>query len=110
MKKFAWLAVIVICIIGFAAVLIGCGEETTTTTAAPTTTAPAGGETTTTAAEATTTTVGEKIVLKYAHFTSGKDFPGRQLDFWAEEINKRTNGQVEVQKSWRHAADPEEHV
>lgn len=96
MKKFAWLAVIVICVIGFAAVLAGCGGETTTT-AAPTTTAPAG-ETTTTAAEATTTTVGEKIVLKYAHFTSGKDFPGRQLDFWAEEINKRTNGQVEVQK------------
>jgi len=97
-KRFAWLAVIVICITGFAAVVAGCGGETTTTTAATTTTAPAGGETTTTGGESTSTTVGEKMVLKYAHFTSGKDFPGRQLDFWAEEINKRTNGQVEVQK------------
>ena len=89
----ALLLTIVVVVVGLVA---GCGG-TTTTTAATTTTA-GGADTTATSAATTTTVAPEKIVLKYAHFTSGKDFPGRQLDFWVDEIQKQTNGQVEVQK------------
>lgn len=95
MKKYSWLALLLV--VAVCAVLVaGCGGTTTTTAATTTTTG--GAEATTTTAATTETTVGEKIVLKYAHFTGGKDFPGRQLDFWAEEIEKQTNGQVEVRK------------
>lgn len=87
-------ALIMVVLVG---VMGGCGGGTTTSGVTSVSTSA---ETGTTAESATTTSTAapEKIVLKYAHFTSGKDFPGRQLDFWADEINKRTNGQVEVQK------------
>ena len=35
--------------------------------------------------------------MKYAFFTPATTFPGVQMDWWAAEMNKRTNGQVTVQ-------------
>ncbi len=40
----------------------------------------------------------EPITLKYAFFAPGNTFPGKQMDKWAEEVEKRTNGQVTVEK------------
>ncbi|MHB8867988.1 MAG: TRAP transporter substrate-binding protein [Thermoleophilia bacterium] len=87
------LAIVTACILSlFAFTLVACGgEDATTTTAAP-------GETGTTAAPSTNTTApAEKITLKYAYFAPEANFPGRQMMWWAEEVSKRTNGQVEVQ-------------
>jgi TRAP-type C4-dicarboxylate transport system substrate-binding protein len=39
----------------------------------------------------------KKITLTYAFFAPENTFPAAQMKFWAEELNKRTNGQVEVQ-------------
>jgi TRAP-type C4-dicarboxylate transport system substrate-binding protein len=90
-----FIALALLLVLALMSLLAACGgTEATTTTAGVTETTASGGEETTTTAE----TSGEKIVFKYAHFTPGNDFPGRQLDFWADEINKRTNGQVEVAK------------
>ncbi|UCE30973.1 MAG: TRAP transporter substrate-binding protein [Burkholderiales bacterium] len=36
------------------------------------------------------------ITLTYAFFAPAGTFPGRQMAHWAEQINKRTNGKVEV--------------
>lgn len=36
------------------------------------------------------------INLTYAFFAPGKTFPGRQMDHWAAELAKRTNGKVAV--------------
>lgn len=82
----------IVTLMAFALVACGGGETTTTSAAAP-------GDTGTTAAVSTDTTTApaEKIVLKYAFFAPAGTFPGKQMTWWAEEINKRTNGQVEVQ-------------
>jgi len=37
------------------------------------------------------------ITLKYAFFAPEGTFPGRQMQHWAQEVAKRTNGKVEVQ-------------
>jgi TRAP-type C4-dicarboxylate transport system substrate-binding protein len=39
-----------------------------------------------------------QIVLKYAFFAAANTFPARQMDKWAEEVEKRTGGKVKVQK------------
>jgi TRAP-type C4-dicarboxylate transport system substrate-binding protein len=101
MKKRTWLftAVAMLAVLALVAVA-GCGATTTTTTKAPATTATTAGPATTatTAGPATTaTTAAAKITLKYAFFTPATTFPGVQMDWWAAEINKRTNGQVTVQ-------------
>jgi TRAP-type C4-dicarboxylate transport system substrate-binding protein len=84
-------SVLVIALVAVA--LAACGG-TTTTTAAPetTTTAANGDETTTTTAEP-----GPKVTLKYAFFAPENTFPAVGMKWWAEEMSKRTNGQVEVQ-------------
>lgn len=38
----------------------------------------------------------QQITLTYAFFAPAGTFPGRQMAHWAEQINKRTNGQVTV--------------
>lgn len=38
-----------------------------------------------------------EITLKYAFFAPEGTFPGQQMLHWAKELNKRTNGKVEVQ-------------
>ncbi len=38
------------------------------------------------------------ITLKYAFFAPANTFPARQMDKWAEEVEKRTNGKVKVEK------------
>lgn len=45
----------------------------------------------------TATPKPEKIVLKYANFPPASTFPCVQMERWKEEVEKRTNGQVEVQ-------------
>jgi TRAP-type C4-dicarboxylate transport system substrate-binding protein len=98
MKLRKWIPFILLTALIMAiAVLAGCGggaDETTTTAA------PAGDVTTTSEAEATPDTAaetGEKIKLKYAFFAGPQTFPAVQMEKWAEEIEKRTNGQVEVE-------------
>lgn len=88
------LAIVAICILGLMAFLFAaCGgdEETTTTTA------PADTTTSSEVASTETTAPAEKITLKYAYFAPEATFPGKQMMWWAEEVNKRTDGQVEVQ-------------
>jgi len=76
--------------------LVGCGgTEATTTTA--------GEATTTTAGSTETTAPGDEfeglapITLTYSHFAPASTFPSRQMQHWADEINKRTNGVVTVE-------------
>lgn len=38
------------------------------------------------------------ITLKYAFFAPANTFPAKQMDKWAEEVEKRTNGKVKVEK------------
>ncbi len=38
-----------------------------------------------------------EITLTYAFFAPAGTFPGKQMAHWAEEVNKRTGGKVEVQ-------------
>lgn len=93
MKKTVWLIVTVLVIALVAVALAACGGTTTTTTAAAeSTTTTAGEETTTTTAEP-----GPKVTLKYAFFAPENTFPAVGMKWWAEEMSKRTNGQVEVQ-------------
>lgn len=37
------------------------------------------------------------ITLTYAFFAPANTFPGKQMEHWAQEVHKRTNGQVTVQ-------------
>jgi TRAP-type C4-dicarboxylate transport system substrate-binding protein len=39
---------------------------------------------------------GDKITLTYAFFAPMKSFPGAQINHWVEELEKRTDGMVEV--------------
>lgn len=77
----------------FLVAVAGC-SGTTTTKAVETTVAPTTG---TTSAETTSTTAAQKITLRYAFFASEESFPGRQMEWWAGEIERWTNGQVTVQ-------------
>lgn len=45
----------------------------------------------------TSTNSEEKITLSYAFFAPHNSFPAVQMDYWANELNKRTNGKVEVE-------------
>lgn len=38
----------------------------------------------------------QQLTLTYAFFAPAGTFPGRQMAHWAEQLNKRTNGQVTV--------------
>lgn len=38
-----------------------------------------------------------EVTLTYAFFAPASTFPGKQMDHWAAELKKRTNGKVEVQ-------------
>jgi TRAP-type C4-dicarboxylate transport system substrate-binding protein len=38
------------------------------------------------------------VTLTYAFFAPAGTFPGRQMAHWAEQINKRTNGKVQVRQ------------
>lgn len=40
---------------------------------------------------------GEVIKLKYAFFAPASTFPAKQMEKWKEELEKRTDGKVEVQ-------------
>lgn len=40
---------------------------------------------------------GEPITLRYAFFAPAESFPGVQMQKWKEELEKRTDGQVEVE-------------
>lgn len=99
MKKTTLLVVAVTLFTIVALVVAGCGgdaDETTTTTAA------SGSDATTATSEAaetpdTSAYTGEKITLKYAWFAPASTFPGKQMDQWKAEVEKRTNGQVEVE-------------
>lgn len=42
--------------------------------------------------------VGKPITLKYAFFAPAGTFPAKQMDKWAEEVEKRTGGKVKVEK------------
>ena len=39
----------------------------------------------------------EPIILKYAFFAPANTFPAKQMEKWKEELEKRTDGKVEVQ-------------
>lgn len=39
---------------------------------------------------------GDKITLTYAFFAPANTFPAKQMEKWKEEVEKRTNGKVEV--------------
>lgn len=67
-------------------ILAGCGQAT-----APAGGSPTGGQQGQPAAPAQT------IDLKYAFFAPPSTFPAKQMEQWASEITKRTNGQVKVQ-------------
>ncbi len=73
--------------------MAGC-SRTTTTNAGETTAAPTTG---TSSAGTTNTTGAQKIILRYAFFASEETFPGRQMEWWASEIERWTDGQVSVQ-------------
>jgi len=38
------------------------------------------------------------ITLKYAFFAPANTFPAKQMDYWAAEVEKRTNGKVKIEK------------
>ena len=40
---------------------------------------------------------GDTITLSYAFFTSEASYPGQMASYWAKEVNKRTNGKVNVE-------------
>ena len=40
----------------------------------------------------------DPITLKYAFFAPGNTFPAKQMDQWAAEVEKRTDGKVTVEK------------
>ncbi len=44
-----------------------------------------------------TSAQGQSIVLKYANFPPATTFPCVQMERWAKEVEKRTNGKVKVQ-------------
>ncbi|MCL5941915.1 MAG: TRAP transporter substrate-binding protein [Actinobacteria bacterium] len=73
---------------------VGCGggtNESTTTSAAGSEATSA--QTTETGGPAT----GETITLKYAFFAPANSFPAVQMEKWADEVEKRTNGRVKVE-------------
>ena len=39
----------------------------------------------------------QSITLTYAFFAPATTFPAKQMEYWAQQINERTNGQVRVQ-------------
>lgn len=43
-----------------------------------------------------TTTLASDINLSYAFFAPEQTFPGMQMQFWADELEKRTDGKVKV--------------
>lgn len=63
--------------------LSGCGSKTSS---------PAG------EGQAAKGTAAGPIVLKYAFFAPANTFPARQMDKWAQEVEKRTGGKVKVEK------------
>ncbi len=84
---------LIVAVVGL--LLGGCGDTTTT---APPSTTGAGQESSTTAAEQTTATAeaGPKVELKFTFFTADNTCPGEAALWWIEEIQNRTNGQVQV--------------
>lgn len=75
--------ILIILAVGLVAgiILNGCGQQKTQ--------APKEGQS---AQEA------KPITLKYAFFAPATTFPAKQMDKWAEEVEKRTNGKVKVEK------------
>jgi TRAP-type C4-dicarboxylate transport system substrate-binding protein len=75
--------ILIILAVGLVAgiILSGCGQQKTQ--------APKEGQS---AQEA------KPITLKYAFFAPANTFPAKQMDKWAEEVEKRTNGKVKVEK------------
>jgi len=43
------------------------------------------------------TKTSDEILLRYAFFAPAESFPAVQMEWWAEEMESRTNGQVKVQ-------------
>ena len=53
----------------------------------------------------------ETIKLTYANFPPAITFPCIQMERWKQEVEKRTNGQVQVQTFPRlHVAQSQEHA
>lgn len=75
-SKAFWLASVVLAIV----FLAGCAKPST----------PTEGQQPTQQAQ-------EPIVLKYAFFAPANTFPAKQMEKWAEEVEKRTNGRVKVE-------------
>lgn len=96
MRVLKWLALVVVVVLALGLVATGCGsedEETTTTEAEPSDDGSTEAtETTEAAAEEP-----EQTTLKYAFFAPASTFPAVQMEKWAEEIEKRTDGRVTVE-------------
>jgi TRAP-type C4-dicarboxylate transport system substrate-binding protein len=97
MKLRRWIPLLMLSVlILFVAVLAGCGGDAADDT---TTTAPVDDGTATTEEPTADTAADsdETITLKYAFFAGPQTFPAVQMEKWAEEIEKRTNGKVQVE-------------
>lgn len=66
--------------------LVGCGSNSTTTA-----------EPSKDGQQAAEKPADEPIKLKYAFFAPANTFPAKQMEKWKEEVEKRTNGKVQVE-------------
>lgn len=85
-KKRQRVFLIALALIVAAALLAGCGKQ-----------APKEQATTQEKAQQQQEQSGKPIVLKYAFFAPANTFPAKQMEKWAEEVEKRTNGKVQVE-------------
>lgn len=111
MKKWKWAVpiVVLVLVLGLAALMTACGEEETTTTAAPatettmapsteTTAAPTTTEAPTTTTEAGVPDTGQTYQLKMAfHVPSRASIVGAYYQPWADAVAAATDGRVTIE-------------
>lgn len=88
MKKFSIISCMMVAVL-LLSLIISCGAEETTTTTTETVTP-------------TETTAKEPIVLIFAATDPEEGLIGDAYHWWADELEKRTNGAVEIQFHWNN--------